>query len=183
MKNNKYVLYIEGTTDDTNGDLRQGFSSLLSQELAGNMPRIKMADGKSQAINKFKRPLANDNPLLIIDLDSPDSKKFHLLTEEKLEERSEKIFFMVQEMEAWFLSQPIILDDFYNHKISARIRRKASEIANPSDELVKLTKNIPKKEHYHKVRHGVELLKLLNLNDLMHEFSDVKKLISILKQA
>ncbi len=177
----KYVLYIEGTTDDTNGDLRQGFSSLFSQKLEGKMPRIRMAEGKSQAINKFKKPLPNDKPLLVIDLDKPDSFKTAFLKEEDLEDQSTKIFFMVQEMEAWFLSQPAILDDFYNHEISSRIKRRPVEIENPSDELIRLTKNIPKKEHYHKVRHGVELLKLLNLDNLMNEFNDVKNLIEFLK--
>ena len=82
MKRQKYVLYIEGTTDDTNGDLRQGFSSLLSQELEDLMPRIKMTDSKSQAINKFKKPFPNDNPLLIIDLDKPEIHKATLIKEE-----------------------------------------------------------------------------------------------------
>ena len=182
MKRQKYVLYIEGTADDTNGDLRQGFSSLLSQELEDLMPRIKMTDSKSQAINKFKKPFPNDNPLLIIDLDKPEIHKATLIKEENLEEESKKVFFMVQEMEAWFLSQPNILDNFYNYKISPRIRRKLVEIENPSDELVRLTKNLPKKERYHKVRHGVQLLKLLNLKDLMKEFSDVKNLIEFLKE-
>jgi hypothetical protein len=180
MRNQKYVLYIEGTTDDTNGDLRQGFHSLFFQKLEGNMPRIRMMDSQSQAMAKFKKPLLNDDPLLIIDLDKPETHKVTFLNNENLKQQSEKVFFMLQEMEAWFLSQPDILDNFYKHKISSKIKRKPSEIENPSDELIKLTKNIPKKEHYHKVRHGVELLKLLNLNDLMKEFSDVKNLIDFL---
>lgn len=181
MKNQNFVLYIEGTTDDTNGDLRQGFSSLLSQKLEGKMPRIRMAEGKSQAISKFKRPLKNDNPLLIIDLDKSVLHKNIFLQQENLTAQSSTIFFMVQEMEAWFLSQPSILDNFYNHEISSKIKRSAIEIENPSDELIKLTKKIPKKEHYHKVKHGVELLKLLNLNKLMKDFSDVQNLVNFLE--
>ena len=76
MKDQKLVLYIEGTSEDTNGDLRSGFSSLFSQKLGGQMPKIRMADGKSQAISKFKKPLPFDNPLLIIDLDKEDSSRF-----------------------------------------------------------------------------------------------------------
>jgi hypothetical protein len=182
MKKQQYVLYIEGTTDDTNGDLRQGFSHLLSQKLEGNMPRIKMADGKSQAIAKFKKPFPGDNPLLIIDSDQPDSYRSAFLESENLVKQSVKVFFMVQEMEAWFLSQPDILDEFYNHKISQKIRRAPMEIENPSDELIKLTKNIPKKEHYHKVRHGVELLKMLNLGHLMNNFADVNNLVELLSE-
>lgn len=180
MKNQKYVLYIEGTTDDTNGDLRQGFYSLLLQKLDGKMPRIRMAEGKSQAISKFKKPLPNDNPLLVIDLDKEESYKENLLKEENLENRSLSVIFMVQEMEAWFLSQPSILDDFYKSKISLKIKRSPAEIKDPSDELLRLTKNLSKKEHYHKVKHGVELLKLLNLSDLMNDFIDVKNLIDLL---
>jgi len=182
MKSNNYVLYIEGTPDDTNGDLRQGFSSLLSQELEGNMPRIIMADGKSQAINKFKRPMPNHNPLLIVDLDNPKEYKLTALKEVELETRSKKVFFMVQEMEAWFISQPQILDSFYSHKVSSKIKRKPAEYEDPSGHLKKWTKNHAKKERYNKVRHGVPLLKLLNLNDLMKQFEDVNALIITLKR-
>ena len=99
------------------------------------------------------------------------------MKDENFEQDSQRIFFMVQEMEAWFLSQPNVLDDFYNHNISIKIRRNPAEIENPSDKLFELTKNLPKKDPYHKVRHGVALLKLLDLNELMKTFHDVKRLI------
>jgi len=50
----KKVLIIEGTKDESNGILRQGFNKLLSQKLKGSMPRIIMGEGKTQAIKKFK---------------------------------------------------------------------------------------------------------------------------------
>jgi len=179
MKDKILILYIEGTADDTNGDLRQGFSTLLAQKLQSKMPRIKMTDGKSQAINTFKHPLPNHNPLLIIDLDKPEEHKNGLLKKEKLEIEKDKIFFMVQEMEAWFLSQPSILDEFYNYPISKKIKRNPKEIDNPSDVLADLTKGT-KKGKYHKVNHGVELLKQLNLDTLMKNFSDVENLVKTL---
>ncbi len=50
----KVILFVEGTSDDSNGDLRQGFENLLKKELAGKMPIIKLGDGINQTINKFK---------------------------------------------------------------------------------------------------------------------------------
>lgn len=182
MKNKKkLILYIEGTSDDSNGDLRQGFAKLLSQKLEGKVPRIKMTDGKSQSISAFKHPLINHNPLLIIDLDCIEERKDVFLKEQNLEKRKEKVFFMIQEMEAWFLSQPSILDNFYSYPMSKKIKRKPSEIENPSDLLATIAKNT-KIGEYHKVRHGVALLEKLNLDLLMKTFPDVKNLVDTLGQ-
>jgi len=143
------------------------------------MPRIRMADGKSQAINKFKKPIAGDNPLLVIDSDKSSDYKNQILKDEGLEDKSELVFFMVQEMEAWFLSQPQVLDSFYSEDIGSKIKRAPSEIPSPSDELARITKHT-KKGKYHKVSHGVELLKQLNLTLLMKVFDDVDRLIQTL---
>ncbi len=98
----------------------------------------------------------------------------------------DKVFYMIQEMESWFLSQPDILDKFYGldnckKSISDRIKKtKAAEIEHPDEELMRITKTTRKGE-YHKIKHAVELLKLLDANRLEIEFSDFKKLIERLK--
>jgi glycogen synthase len=105
----KVVLYVEGTTDDTNGDLRQGFENLLKKELAGKMPSIKLGDGITQTIDKFKN--TGGVKFLLIDLDGVNETKEKRLKNYDLP--TEKTFFMVQAMEAWFLSQPEMLNEFY----------------------------------------------------------------------
>ncbi|MCD4665211.1 MAG: DUF4276 family protein [Bacteroidales bacterium] len=112
------VLIIEGTTDTRNGILRQGFHKLLEQKLKGKMPRIVMGDGKNQAIDKFLHSVNNKTPHLLIDLDGPKSKRYEDIKKNNLSKNSDIVFYMIQEMEAWFLSQPEILDNYYHIKIS-----------------------------------------------------------------
>ncbi len=175
----KKVLIIEGAKDESNGILRQGFNRLLSRKLKGSMPRIIMGEGKSQTIRKFKnyRP---GKPFLLIDLDKPESQKNKDIEKNELIRDSKFVFFMVQEMEAWFLSQPEVLDSFYNEKIRNIPDRPAKDIPNPSDLLYRITKNTPKGK-YHKVAHAVELLQRLDADKLINEFVDFKNLIETLK--
>ena len=141
------ILFIEGTSDDTNGDLRRGFSKLLSQKLKGEMPRIKMGNGVKSTIDKFLHSKSNMN-FLLIDLDAEASKKKDKLSEYGLKEHKDYAFFMIQEMEAWFLSQPKILDDFYGKKISDKIpNKKAEEFPKPAEYLMDLTKQ----SHFRKI--------------------------------
>jgi hypothetical protein len=176
-KPQKVTLFIEGTSDDTNGDLRQGFENLLKKELAGKMPSIKLGDGIHPTIAKFSK--AEGVKFLLIDLDGAAETKKERLKALKLPES--QTFFMVQTMEAWFLSQPDMLNDFYKKDLKIS-KRPPQEIPKPDKELERLTKHTDKKE-YHKVRHAVELLGKLDVNQLKEDFSDVKDLIEQLKKA
>jgi len=181
----KKILFIEGTKDDTNGNLREGFHKLLEQKLKGNMPRIKMANGVTEAnrtfINNFKNKRLYENSFLLIDLDDYESNKNNKLVEYQLKDFPNFVFFMIQEMEGWFISQPNILDDFYNVNISKKVSNKNyKEFENPAEYLQKLTKN-SKRKKYHKVKHGVELLKRLNAHDLENDSAEFKKLIKQLQ--
>ncbi len=174
------MLIIEGTSDTRNGNLRQGFHKLLGQKLKGKMPRIVMGDGKHQAIKKF-RTINNDrDPMLLIDLDEKENLRFDDLKKNNLSNESEMVFYMIQEMEAWFLSQPEILDDYYSGTISKKIPKGlARDISNPSDLLYKITKS-KKKKKYHKVVHAVDLLQKLDATKLMVDFEDFNRLIETL---
>ncbi len=57
-------------------------------------------------------------------------------------------------------------------------KKHTSEISKPDVKLKKLTKDSPKKE-YHKVRHAVELLSLLDVEKLKQAFPDFDNLIQI----
>lgn len=183
----KIILFIEGESNSSNGDLRQGFSKLLEQRLKGRLPKIILGNGKLQAIDKFKNNrLESKSLLLLIDLDKPENTKENDLKENNLLAERRNVFYMIQEMESWFLSQPEILDSFYgsdnlNKKISEKLPKKnIIEIANPDEKLIELTKHT-KKGKYHKIRHGVELLKLLNATKLEDDFADFKMLIERIK--
>ncbi len=180
-KRGKY-LFIEGTNNEENGKLAQGFHKLLFQKLEGKMPRIKMANSKSEAIRTFKRSTLSNDKYLLIDLDAPASQKNESIKDNGLSEDNHRCFFMIQEMEAWFLSQPHILDAHFRKKISVKIKQPAQDIANPDKFLRKITKGSPKGT-YHKVEDGTALMQKLNAQKLMDEFEDFAALIkALLKQ-
>jgi hypothetical protein len=178
MVKRKY-LFIEGAKETKNGNLREGFSKLLAQLIPGKMPTISMGEGKSQTIDKFKN--SNDSKLLC-DLDAPEADRKKDLKYYELDKEKDSVFYMIQEMESWFISQPEILDSFYAQEISKKLKKKpASEFAEPDKELQNLTKNT-RKGPYKKVNHGVQLLKKLDANRLYNDFPDFKNLIEKLKQ-
>ena len=172
-------MFIEGTSDIKNGNLREGFRKLLEQKVKGNMPRISMGEGKNQTIDKF---LHTDHAKLLCDLDNPpehiedDLQKYELLNSRN------SVFYMIQEMEAWFLSQPDVLDKFYCEEVSRRIPKKQAEhIAEPDRELQNITQK-SRKGKYHKVKHGAQLLQMLDAGRLYADFTDFKRLIDELNK-
>ncbi len=177
------ILFIEGTNDDTNGDLRNGFATLLEKRLKGRMPRIVMGEGKEQTIKKFQNEKRTTKKFLLIDLDAPKEKRTEVLHELKLQDEEANAFFMIQAVEAWFFSQPEILDEWFGEAISKKIPNKdPQEISKPDEELQKWTRLSPKGK-YHKVRHAVELLKQLDVKKLQKDFPDVEQLFSTLNNA
>lgn len=174
-------LIIEGTADTKNGDLRKGFNKLLGKKLNSRMPRIIMGDGKSQAIDKFRN---SDDSLLLCDLDGPENIRAKEIIAHELETESNSVFFMIQEMEAWFISQPEILEKFYHLNLKGKIPQKpAIEFANPAEQLQKWTHGVQKKGEYHKVKHGATLLEMLDADRLMRDFVDFKTLINKLVES
>lgn len=184
----KNVLFVEGEPNSPNGDLRHGLAKLLEQKLKGNLPKTIFGGGKTQTIRKFKtNKLDAKQSLLLIDLDRPEGNIKADLADHGLLEYSENVFYMVQEMDSWFLSQPDVLDKFYgkdnnNGKlISQKLpKKKAIEIEHPDEKLQELTKTTTRGK-YHKIKHAVELLKLLDATKLENDFSEFKRLIEKLK--
>lgn len=179
----KKFLIVEGEP----GDLRQGISKLLNKKIPGNLPRICLGAGKSQTIDKFKNnELKGDLFLLLIDLDNSEDQRSQDILKNGLIDYEDKVFYMIQEMESWFLSQPDILDSFYGpdsngKRISQKLNKKPSkEISNPKDELLRVTTD-SRKGKYKVIQHAVELLKLLDVDKLENEFIDFKNLIKKLR--
>ncbi len=175
------ILFIEGTSDDTNGSLREGFHKLLIQLLKGDMPRIKMGNNGRQTVKFFKNNRSSKFGFLLIDLDAQKSEKDKKIMEYELKDHKKNVFFMIQEMESWFLSQPAVLDDYYGKNVSQKISQDNTEIISEPDKLIRqLTKNTGRGS-YHKVRHGVELLKRLDARKLAENSSEFSALIERLK--
>jgi Domain of unknown function (DUF4276) len=180
-------LFIEGAVEDKNGGLKEGFSFLLSQKLKNQMPRLVMGNSKLNTIDvflntRYRNRHKEETRLLLIDLDTqPTSEAItkDLLVHE-LTSSSNVVFYMVQEMEAWFLSQPQILDEHFKVEVSKRIPQKHPTLHSKPCEI--LQGALPSGKHYHKVRDAVSLLKKLELDQLMNDFTDVKNLVDELQK-
>lgn len=174
VKVKRTYLFIEGTSDTANGDLKAGFGHLLEKKLKGRMPTLDMGEGKTQTIRKF---LASANSKLLCDLDGPESTRGSDLSKYKLSAHRAQVFYMIEEMEAWFISQPTILDQFYKTDVSKKLAKKpASEFREPDKELQKITKDT-QRGSYQKVKHGIQLLAALDPEKLMQDFPDFKRLV------
>lgn len=185
----KKVLYVEGTSDLDNGSLRKAFSDLLKKELTGKMPQIIMGDGISQTVDKFmsKPLLVNEHRFLLIDSDQLFTedvrksimKKYNDAKPNKKESMEKgNTFFMVQEVEAWILSQPEILEKAQINT-SSLPKKNVMEITKPSEELARLYK-LSMKE-YHKVIDFVKVFPGLDSKKLRDYFDEYDRLILALQ--
>ena len=88
----KKTLIIEGSSDATNGDLRQGFDKLFSKKMDQNKPKIILGNGKSQAIKKFLHFKKEGEEVgLLMDLDQPETNRTKDLQAQKLEKYKDQI--------------------------------------------------------------------------------------------
>jgi hypothetical protein len=205
-------LFVEGgvlpnenlavETMNNSNKLRESLHHLLSQLITPNkfdliiLPR----SSNNQTVKDFKADLEKDsNSLLLIDLDAPKSEKNTKITKLDLVECAEKVFFMVQEMEAWVLSQPKIIEEFakqkdYKRKNTDKIiaentllkGKNIEEISKPSDtlntllgqyfEVYEKRRDKHKPATYGKLKDAPDLLKLLNFSKLLNDFEDVRLL-------
>jgi hypothetical protein len=176
-------LFIEGANAPKNVEaaFREAFKKLLSQKISVR-PRINMGGGKGPTIRQFLN-CKSQLSILLVDLDGHVSTRESDLTKNNLQGRKDLVHYMIYEMEGWILSQPEILDEYYNAKISDRVTKKhGGEFPEPDKELERLTKDT-KKGPYHKVRHGIDLVEKLNAEKLAKDFpDDFGRLIHILSK-
>ncbi len=182
----KRVIYIEGTSETDNGSLRKAFSELLRKELAGDMPKIIMGDGKNQTIDKFhSTPVDTDEKrYLLFDSDKANPNKSSICstinngkTNRKIDATPDNTFLMIQEVEAWILSQPEILQqrgiDMSNFKVP-----NIENVTKPSG----LLSDLYQKSHltYTKVREFVRIFPKLDTTKLKDDCPEFKALIEAL---
>ena len=179
-------VYIEG---ENNANLRKAFSELLEQELKGEMPKIVLGDGISQTIDKFRSyPMEEgEERFLLIDSDEPLTDKADLVRRVNKEKCNQKncineatvdnTFFMVQEVEAWILSQPEALKE---RKVTKGLPLSNIEsIKKPSERLAEIYEKNGKR--YNKTREFSAVFKYIDSNKLKEFSSEYKALIDKLK--
>ena len=179
------VIFVEGSRRTDNGDLRNGFGRLLHQATLRRRPLIVMCDDTHGAIRKFQAEINNPRSafrriLLLVDLDAPSASRTAWLVNNGLTQYADTIFFMVQKMEAWFISQPTILHDFYLTKLAHALPSAVPELVPHPDRVLAHCTTGNRKGTYHKTGHGALLLAQLQLTDLRTTFSDVSRLVEAL---
>lgn len=209
-------IYIEGgvlehannnvLTMNNSQRLRESFHHLLSQKIDATKFKLEVYNGSGikQTINFFKAKLnKGEEVFLLIDLDSKKSQRLSRLQELELNDKShsEKVYFMIQEMEAWILSQPDKIEECFRNLKRVKSNKELiednilkdkepEEIVKPSEKLHTLLgryyriekKGKERKKKYSKLRDGADLIQLLDFDRLEQTFEDVRNFHSMIKE-
>lgn len=182
--------------------LRESFHKLFSQIINPEFFNliIEMKGGFEQAIISFKGYSQLDQKTsMLIDLDGASSSRQNKIVDLKIENLSERVFFMIQEMEAWILSQPESIEKAYRNRYNRQrgninleqeirklYRDHPEEILKPSVKLkvllgryyVEMKGNRKKNKKYGKLKDAPLLIENLDITKLIKTFDDVNSLIS-----
>jgi Domain of unknown function (DUF4276) len=178
-------------TIDNTSRLRESFNKLLNAAFEEEKVRIQ-AEPTYSITNTVK--IREPNSLLLIDLDGSKDKKTQRLTDNKLTDIQAFVFFMVQRMEGWILSQPEVIEEVFKKdkakddlvKDDNQIQNKHPEtILNPDFVLDKILQRYfvvkkgvnEKKLKYGKLKHSPDLIEKLDLQKLRDTFEDVEALV------
>lgn len=203
------TIFIEGgilpndkinvQTIDNSERLRESFYDILSQLIPPNKFNIsiKQGSGNKQTIKFFKtRIKKQEKSILLIDLDERKNKKNKRLSDFELTDYQENVFFMVQEMEAWIISQIDKIDlhykgKFLRKKINIKLSNDKNIFLKHPEEIEKPSKvlkiilgryfsypmNKKRNKKYSKLKDGADLLSILDADELKKTFSDFNDLI------
>ncbi|MEM9884929.1 MAG: DUF4276 family protein [Bacteroidota bacterium] len=209
-------IYIEGgvlpnaslavQTINNSQRLRESFYKLLSQKVEPDRfeLQVEIGGGFQNTIKLFRAEFEKDsNTHLLIDLDLPKSQRKKKIAAIELDDEIfyGKIFFMVQEMETWILSQPVKIEQCFAHLKRVRIKDTIEndnlikdihpeDITKPSAKLRVLLgryfreerKGKLKRKKYKKLKDGADLLELLDINALEEVFEDIKAIVKTLQE-
>ncbi|MBO7438809.1 MAG: DUF4276 family protein [Bacteroidales bacterium] len=182
------TLFIEGTSDTDNGDIRRAFRLLLEKELKGNMPRIFMGDGKKHTIDEFyTTPLQKGEKRFMLfdsDIPSPNKQEICSTSNKSFKKRlvdatTDNTFLMIQEVEAWILSQPDVLTAA-GIDMSKFNCQNVETIHKPCEKLAELYKKSGKT--YTKVNEFAKIFPKLDTTKLKQTSSEFKALIDALNK-
>jgi hypothetical protein len=216
-------IFIEGiatndssevNTIDRSVEFRRAFHKLLSQSIENERIELSIepATGWKAAAKTYIRhkQKGDKNYCLLIDLDGNIKHKSTRLKEElvgisqKLADFPNEVFFMVQEMEAWVLSQPDIIETYADNKGYRRklligvgahhfLRAHPIEISKPSEKLKTIFREYFEEQverkgrikikavEYHKTKIAPDLIKILDFQKLTETFEDAKNLQNLMK--
>ncbi|MET3128186.1 hypothetical protein ABID42_003305 [Arcicella rosea] len=187
-------------TFDNSEKLRESFHQLLSTGL-DNADNISIEiDIKGsytsvlKAIKSEKR--VSSNTLVLLDLEGDESQRDTRIKQYELEEYRDSVFFMIQAMEGWILSQPEAIErtcQQYERIIKSPMSEfslihgiKPESIEKPDKVLNSLLQEYfqyekggkIKKVKYGKLKNSYLLIEQLDINELRKQFTDVNNLLN-----
>ncbi len=184
-------------TFDNSEKLRESFQSLLSKGIQDNRIQIKI-DTKGSYTSIIKTPL-HSNQLALLDLDGDLSQRTVRLKEYQLDKHQDFVFFMIQAMESWILSQPDKIEttfEAYTKIIDGSLAEfqalkdtSPEDIFNPSGVLNSLLQSYfesekagkIKKLKYGKLKNSHLIIQQLDPEKLKYQFEDFHNLLNKIK--
>lgn len=175
--------------------LRLSLYNLLSQGIDNQAIRVKieLGSGEKQTVNFFK---SQPNAYLLIDMDGKKESRSKRLAYFNLEEENfkDKIYFMIQKMEAWILSQPDKIEETFAPNKKSQITesiedyktikgKHPEQILHPDDVLKVILRRFFKDSEGEDLKYGKLsiaplLLENLDIKRLRKTFEDVDKLLN-----
>jgi hypothetical protein len=178
---------IEALTANNTESLRQALNKIFTRLLGRDDISIKLnlGGGNKNAVKMFLNDTSHKT-ILFVDSDHLDTNKWYNEDMKDFnisDDKKEYIFFMIQEMEAWFLKQLNCLDiwaekEGYNRKQEGDIsqhsllkNKNIEEIKKPSDKLKTILKVYFEKKgkpaKYGKLKTAPALLDALDTSSLL----------------
>lgn len=185
-------------TFDNSEKLRESFQSLLSKGVQDDRIQIKI-DTKGSYTSIINMPL-HSNQLALLDLDGDQSQRTLRLKEYQLDQHQDFVFFMIQAMESWILSQPDKIEttfEAYTKIIDGSLAEfqalkdmSPEDISNPSGVLNSLLQSYfesekagkIKKLKYGKLKNSHLLIQQLDPEKLKYQFEDFHYLLNKIKE-
>jgi hypothetical protein len=206
----RVVIYVEGanvgassSAIDSSTLFRENFHRLLAQVMPTDGDLSIQVIGSIHNAPKYLERInaKKDNAALLVDLDGPPSERETRVTEFYGEQDVRCLFFMVQEMESWIISQPKVLDGYAINENLVRGKKNEDignnkllkdkhpqDISDPAAKLntlfrqyfkaqkIKDGKTKLKPRSYIKSKDGPQLIGLLNYDRLKADFEDAERL-------
>jgi Domain of unknown function (DUF4276) len=185
---------------ENNAALRESFNKLLNAGLTKQ--QIKIEAEPAYSISQIVKIREKDSYLLM-DLDGDKSMKPKRITDNQLTDIQDVVFFMVQRMEAWILSQPDKIELYFQkfnrkHKNpllgNTLLKNRHPESLNTPDVILDTIlmqtyeqekagkmKNVRYKGQ--KLRLAPSLIEMLDIQQLRKDFEDVDGLLASIEKA
>ena len=172
----KVTLYVEGGGDQdrTRTACRKAFRLLIDKVLGERpKPKIVACGSRYEAYKDSCRSLNDEEvfPLLLVDSEGPvqphQTASAHLLQRDDWKDLpDEQVHLMVQCMESWFLADKGALKGYYGqgfraHNLPGNLKIEEVLKQDVANGLKSATRDTIKGS-YHKIKHGFEILELIN---------------------